>query len=188
MAWLSTWRSGGLPHRWLALVLTLSLGATLVLPAFQARAEGAPSVGLGPSAQLTSPEPGTGTGALTDGRPTAVRDGVGANWTAPARQGAWVQFAWSQPKSITAVQIYGAAGVGARIRSGLLTFGDGTSLEVGEILGDPAFPTTLAFPARTVSSVRFTVTGIAGSGSIGLAEMRVYPVGATPLRYGSPSA
>jgi hypothetical protein len=70
----------------------------------------------------------------------------------------------------------------------LLTFGDGTSLEVGEILGDSAFPTTLAFPARTVSSVRFTVTRIAGSGTIGLAEMRVYPVGATPLRYGSPSA
>ena len=99
-----------------------------------------------------------------------------------------LNFGGQKPRRITSVQIYGTAGDGSRIKGGLLTFGDGASLEVGEILGDPAFPTTLAFPAKTVSSVRFTVTKVTGSGTMGLAEMRVYQAGATPLRYGSPSA
>ena len=69
----------------------------------------------------------------------------------------------------------------------MLTFGDGDSLEVGEILGDPAFPTTLAFPARTVSSVRFTVTRIAGSGTIGSGRDAGIPSWCDAVRFGSPS-
>jgi hypothetical protein len=180
--------AGGTLHSYLFLILALALGVSAIVQQPHARADTTPSVGLGPGAVATSSEPNTRPGLLKDGRPTATRENVGGSWTGPARSGIWVEFSWSEGKRITSVQIYGAAGVGARIKSGLLTFGDGTSLEVGEILGDPAFPTTLAFSAKTVSSVRFTVTRIAGSGTIGLAEMRVYPVGSTPLRYGSPSA
>ncbi len=186
-AFLVTRRSAGLPVPWLALGLALSVWGTLMSPQPDANATGPPSVGLGPSARLSSSVPGTATVALTDGRPTAVHDGVGASWSAASGAGTWVQFTWSRPKPVNAVQIYGAKTPGARITSGLLTLGNGASLEVGEILGDTAFPTTLAFPATTVSSVRFTVTAVAGTGRIRLAEMRVYPTGTRPLRYGLPS-
>ena len=168
------------------LIVTLGVSALTQQP--RAEAETRPSVGLGPGAVATSSEPGTRAGLLTDGQPTGSREGVGNSWTAPARSGAWVQFRWSAVKRITSVQIYGTTNPGARIRSGLLTFDNGADLEVGAIAGDPAFPTTVSFPEKAVSSVRFTVTKVAGSGLMGLAEMRVYQAGATPLRYGSPSA
>lgn len=169
-------------------MLTLALVASAMTQQPRARAETMPSVGLGPGAVATSSEPGTRPDLLKDGRPTTTREGVGGSWTGPARSGIWVEFRWSEAKRITSVQIYGTTGAGARIKGGLLTFGDGASLEVGAIPGDPAFPTTIAFPAKTVSSVRFTVTTVTGSGTMGLAEMRVYQAAASPLRYGSPSA
>ena len=179
--------AGGSPRSCLLLILVLAVGASAIAQQPHARAETMPSVGLGPGAVATSSESDTRPDLLKDGRPTATREGVGGSWTGPARSGIWVEFRWSEAKRITSVQIYGTAAVGARIKGGLLTFGDGASLEVGEVLGDPAFPTTIAFPARTVSSVRFTVTRVTGSGTMGLAEIRVYQAGATPLRYGSPS-
>jgi hypothetical protein len=184
---LVTRRSAGLPPRWLAIGLALSVGVTLMSAQQDANATGPPSVGLGPSAHVTSSVRGTATGALTDGRPTTGHDGVGHSWHAASGAGTWVQFAWTRPKPVNAVQIYGATG-GAHIKSGLLTFGNGATLEVGEILGTAAFPTTVAFPTTTVTSVRFTVTQLAGAGSIRIAEMRVYPATAKPLRYGSPSS
>ena len=168
-------------------MLALAVGAGTI--AQQPHASAAtPSVGLGPQAVVISSEAGSRPDLLKDGRPTATRENVGGSWTSPARSDTWVEFRWSEVKRITSVQIYGTAGVGSRVKGGLLTFGDSDSLEVGEILGNPAFPTTIAFPAKTVSSVRFTVTAVTGSGTMGLAEMRVYQAGAMPLRYGSPSA
>jgi hypothetical protein len=172
------WRS-----RWVPLVLALALGSALVVPGPAARADPNPSVGIGPAAVATSSEAGSNLAALSDGVPTSTRDGLGSSWSAPAHLGAWVQYQWGAPRSVIAVQIYGPAGSGARIKAGLLTFSSGGSLEVGEILADPRFPTTLAFPARSVTWVRFTVTKLSGSGNANLAELRVYPAGVRPLRY-----
>ena len=178
-------RSGRGKSRWFTVVVVLALGSVLLAPGLPARAAPNPSVGIGPVAVATSSEAGSRPAALSDGVATSTRDGLGATWTAPARLGAWVQFRWRSVRSVTAVQVYGAAGSGARIKAGLLTFSNGTSLEVGEILADPRFPTTLAFPARSVTWVRFTVTKLSGGGNANLAELRVYPAAVTPLRYPS---
>ena len=185
MIFLRGFRWGRWRIRWGPSLLALLLGSVLLAPGLPARAAPNPSVGLGPSAVATSSEVGSSLAALSDGVATSTRDGLGATWTAPARVGAWVQFKWGSAKSVTAVQVYGPARAGARIKAGLLTFSNGTSLEVGEILADPRFPTTLAFPARSVTWVRFTVTKLSGSGNANLAELRVYPAGVTPLRYPS---
>jgi hypothetical protein len=168
-------------------MLVLAVAASAIAQQPHARADTTPSVGLGSEAVATSSEPDTSPDLLKDGRPTATHEDVGGSWTSPARTGIWVEFRWEEAKRITSVQIYGTAGVDSHINGGWLTFGNGDSLEVGEILGDPAFPTTIAFPAKTVSSVRFTATKLTGSGTMGLAEMRVYQAGTTPLRYGKPS-
>ncbi len=144
----------GRPIFYLLLMLAVALGAPAIDPATPCpggdHALGRPGAG----AIATSSEPDTRPDLLTDGRPTATREDIEeGSWTGPARSGIWVEFRWSEPESITSVQIYGSAGGGAQVKSGLLTFSDGDSFEVGEILGDPAFPTTIAFPAKTVSSV-----------------------------------
>ena len=160
----------------------LSLAAALVVagPPPVARSV-APAVGLGPSAKVTTST--TGGDLLRDGRPSSSRDEVGRAWSGRAKAGEWVQFRWTTTQRITAVQLYGST-TGARVMSGLLTFDNGTTLEVGELLNDPRFPTVLAFRTRSVKWVRFTVTRVVGTGTIGIAEFRVYPVGGTPLRYG----
>lgn len=164
-------------------VLALSVGLAVTGPHPSASGLTA-GVGLGPSAKITT-SPGSSPALLRDGRPTPSRENVGQAWRAPARAGEWVQFGWTSVKKVTAVQIYGSA-VGARVLAGVLTFDNGTSLEVGELLRSSAFPTVVAFRTRSVRWVRFTVTRVEGTGTLGLAEMRVYPAGETPLRFGSP--
>ncbi|HLL63039.1 MAG TPA: glycoside hydrolase family 16 protein [Propionibacteriaceae bacterium] len=161
---------------------TLALAVALAVsgPSPEARSA-APAVGLGPTAKITTST--TGGDLLRDGRPSSTKDNVGRAWSGRAKAGEWVQFRWTSTRRITAVQLYGST-TGARVMSGLLTFDNGTALEVGELLNDPRFPTVVAFRTRSVRWVRFTVTRVVGTGSIGISELRVYPVGGTPLRYG----
>ena len=160
-------------------LLSLALAAA-VIPGSVAEA-GPPAAGLGPSAGVgtSSPSP---AGWLTDGRPTAGRDGIGRALTLPARPGEWVQLRWPSARRMTAVQIYGTS-TGARIAAGMLSFEKGPEIPVGEIPQNSAYPTLLAFPPRSVRWVRFTVTKVVGTGRFGIAEVRVYPKGVTPLRY-----
>ena len=141
-------------------VLAFSVGLAVTGPHPSASGLTA-GVGLGPSAKITT-SPGSNPALLKDGRPTPSRENVGQAWRAPARAGGWVQFGWTSVKKVTAVQIYGSA-VGARVLSGVLTFDNGTSLEVGELLRSSAFPTVVAFRARSVKWVRFTVTRVEGT-------------------------
>lgn len=168
--------------------LVLLIAHAVVTPAPMAEA-GGPATGLGPSARVSTSPTSSPADRLTDGRPSAGRDGVGRALTLRARPGEWVQFRWPSARRVTAVQIYGIS-TGARIAAGVLTFDQGTSLPVGEVANNSAYPTVLAFPARSVTWVRFTVTKVVGTGRFGLAELRVYPPGTTPLRYhaaGDPS-
>lgn len=161
--------------------VVLALATILMAgPAPKARSLG-PAVGLGPSAKVTTST--TGGHQLRDGLPSLTKDNVGRAWSGRAQAGEWIQFGWTSKQRIASVQLYGAT-TGARVMSGLLTFDSGTTLEVGEILKDPRFPTVLAFRPRSVKWVRFTVTHVVGAGTIDLGEFRVYPVGGTPLRYG----
>lgn len=138
--------------------------------------------GLGPSATVTTSASGTSPNRLTDGVPTPSEEGVGASWTAPARAGQWVQLNWSSPQRVTSVQVYGAVAPAA-VRAASITLSDGSAYEVGDLISDSSAPTTIAFPARPVTWVRYTVTGVKGSGDLGIAEMRAYGERQTPVRY-----
>lgn len=174
-------RDGAVRRPLLGAVLTLSTTLAMVAPALETQAAG-PSTGLGSRATITKSPMSSDAAALRDGRPTLRRDDVRASWRAPARPGEWVQFRWASVQRITSVQIYGATR-GPQIKAGTLTFDNGTSLPVGEILRDPAFPTVIAFRTRSARWVRFTVTKVAGQGTVGISELRVYPKGSTALRY-----
>lgn len=165
-----------------AAALVLAAALTVAGPHPGAEALGR-STGIGWLAQISVSTPSGDPATLRDGRPGMNQEELGGALSLPARPGEWVQFDWVFAQRVTSVQVYGAS-TGARITAGVLTFSNGTSLDVGEVLRDSAFPTVLAFPAQSVNWVRFTTTSVVGTGSINLAEFRVYPSGDTPLRFG----
>jgi hypothetical protein len=170
----------------LGALFAMAMCLTMAGPHLQARPL-SPAVGIGGSAKISVSTARSSPELLRDGHPAPGRDDVGRAWTGPARAGEWVQFRWSSAQRITSVQIYGSSS-GARITAGVLTFDNNTSLQVGEIIKNPVFPTIVAFRPMSVTWVRFTVTQVVGPGALSLAELRVYPVGGSPLRYGLPDA
>ena len=61
-----------------------------------------------------------------------------------------------------------------RVTGGVLTFADGSTVSV-PALNDDGSPTVVVFPARSTSSLVFTVTSVSASTrNIGLAEIEVY--------------
>jgi len=137
-------------------------------------AAGATAAGIG---ELSAFAPdGTGTfvePATTLADTTATSGGEGT--------GSWSELTWPQAGEIASVQLTGVAAT-ANVTSGALVFGDGSTLPVGAINPDPAYPTTLAFMPRVATSVRFVVSTADGSGPVGVVRVGVFPTGVTPPR------
>ena len=58
-----------------------------------------------------------------------------------------------------------------------ITFSDGSSVSVG-VLPNDGSPLTLSFAAKTVTSLRFTITAVSSTTqNIGLAEIQAYTSG-----------
>ncbi|WFG44920.1 family 16 glycosylhydrolase [Pseudonocardia alni] len=127
----------------------------------------------------------TTAGAGSDD-PASVHDGTGEGWTpGPGPDGGWLQLTWSQPRELASVQLAGVLGA-PPVRSGRLTFSDGSSVPVGEVPADPALPTVVAFLPRSVTSVRITVDPVAGD-TPRLGRVRAFEIGATPPRPAPPA-
>ncbi|MEY2848448.1 MAG: hypothetical protein RI885_1113 [Actinomycetota bacterium] len=141
-------------------------------------ADAASSVGsAGVSGEGTS-----GTGSSGAGASSAGASGVGASWSpsGPA-VGSWTQLGWSQAPTLTSIQIFADKAPGAKIARGTLRFSDGSTIPVGAVAEDPRFPTIVAFPPKTVSSVRFTIEKTSGAGAVAIAEIVAATKGSTPV-------
>ena len=83
----------------------------------------------------------------------------------------WLNLAWASPVTISQVVLYDRPNTGDRVTGGMLTFSDGSSVTV-PALDDTGGPTPVNFPAKTVTSMRFTVTSVSSTtGNVGLAEI-----------------
>lgn len=98
--------------------------------------------------------------------------------------GAWLQFTWPTATAVSSVVLHDRPLATQNITGGTLTFSDGTSVPVGALPNSGA-GLTVAFPTRTVSWVRFTVTSATGSAA-GLAEFEVYGLPSTKLPWQPP--
>ncbi|WP_258141793.1 MULTISPECIES: chitobiase/beta-hexosaminidase C-terminal domain-containing protein [unclassified Arthrobacter] len=115
--------------------------------------------------------------------PEKARDGY--FWGAPmdaAREwvsagekaGSWIQYNYSPTKTISSVTLSDRPLLTDQVTGGNLLFSDGSTVTV------PALPNngsglTINFPAKTVSSVRFTITSVsAGTTNAGLSEFETY--------------
>lgn len=86
--------------------------------------------------------------------------------------GAWIQLAWATPRTVSSSILHDRINLTDQILSGTLRFSDGSAFSVGTLPND-GNGLTVDFPARTVTWIRFEITGARG-GSTGLAEWEVY--------------
>ncbi len=98
-----------------------------------------------------------------------------AEWVAPnGRSGTWIQLTWSSAQKLGRIELHDRPNTTDRITSGTLTFSNGTSVRVGSLPNDGS-TLNVDFTARSVTWVRFTVTGVSsGTQNAGLAEVRAW--------------
>ncbi|WP_208712298.1 chitobiase/beta-hexosaminidase C-terminal domain-containing protein [Sinomonas sp. R1AF57] len=115
--------------------------------------------------------------------PDRARDGYawgapqapGKEWVSNGEKtGAWIQYTFGSPTAVSMVNLFDRPLADQQVTSGVLDFSDGTSVPVGALYNNGA-GTTVTFPGRTVTSVKFTVTGVSPSTTAaGLAEFEVF--------------
>jgi len=91
--------------------------------------------------------------------------------------GAWIQLSFPQAYTINKVVLYDRPTTGVHITAGQLSFSNNSTFNTGS-LNNNGTAKTVTFSSRTVTWVRFTVTG-ASSSDVGLAEMEVWTTGAS---------
>ncbi|MBM7075292.1 hypothetical protein JQX11_02830 [Micromonospora sp. MMS20-R1-14] len=89
--------------------------------------------------------------------------------------GTQLTLSWPGPRTVRRVVLYDRPNPNDQITGGTLLFSDGTSTAVGA-LDNGGGPTEVILPAaKTVTSVKLTVTGVGGSTvNVGLAEIEVF--------------
>jgi hypothetical protein len=93
------------------------------------------------------------------------------------KAGAWLNLAWSSPQSLTSITLNDRPNLNDQVTAGTITFSDGSTLTVGALPNDGS-PLTVTFPAKTVTSLKFTVTAVSSTTqNVGLAEIQAFTSG-----------
>ncbi len=96
-------------------------------------------------------------------------------WSAGSKVGAWLQLDWDAPQTISRIVLYDRPNADDQVTSGTLSFSDGTTVPVAALPDDAKTGLTLTFPAKTITWVKFTVTGVKPSTvNAGLSEIGVF--------------
>ena len=121
----------------------------------------------------------------SDGAQTPDRaiDGVAGGYPAAplnewsslkGKVGSWLQLTWGSPQTVSKVVLYDRPNLVDQVTAGVLQFDDGSQVAVGALPNDGS-PLTVTFAPRTVSGLRFTVTGVLkGTLNVGLAEIEAW--------------
>jgi hypothetical protein len=110
-----------------------------------------------------------------------VNDGdLKTDWASNAeKQGAWVQLTWPNAITIDSAALWDRSNPDDQVLSGVLTFSDGSSVQVGTLPNDASAPGTVAFSPKTITWIKFTVsTAKSTTANVGLAELEVFSTGA----------
>ncbi|WFR66466.1 discoidin domain-containing protein [Curtobacterium flaccumfaciens] len=131
-----------------------------------------------PTAAWDDPSTGQTVAKAVDGVASGYPDDPTAEWVAPwGTTGVWLQLDWATPARLGRVVLHDRPNTDDQVTSGTLTFSDGSQVAVGE-LPNGGDPLTVDFTPRTVTWVRFTVTGVSDSTvNVGLSEVRAWSVG-----------
>ncbi len=106
----------------------------------------------------------TGEG-VADGQPDSNE------WVAADSVGAWVTLTWDRPALVSEIVLYDRPDLSSNVRSGTLSFDDGSVIIVHALPAEGA-PEHIRFPPKTVRSVTFRIDHAQGP-SVGLDEIMV---------------
>ena len=113
-----------------------------------------------------------------DGYPTGFPGDSSREWaTVGGTAGSWLNLKWPSAFSVNQVILYDRRNVDDHVTSGTLSFSDGSTIAVGPLDNDGA-ATAVKFPARTITSMKFTVDSVsAATKNVGLTEIQVAGTG-----------
>jgi len=170
--------------------LTVSDGAATAVDSVSVTAQNsAPSANL---ARISGVTATASSQASSTQSPAKAIDGVASGYpgdsskewaTAGGKAGSWIRLAWTAPVTVDRVVLYDRPNADDRVNAGTLVFSDGSSVAVGA-LGNSGGATTVTFPSRTISNVRFNITAVSSTThNVGLAEFEVWgaPVPQPPV-------
>ena len=130
---------------------------------------------IAPNATVTASTQSTSSGqtaakavdGVADGYPTSPTN----EWaTVNGGAGSWLKLVWGSAQTIDEVVLYDRPNLSDQVTGGTLTFSDGSTVPVPSLNNDGT-ATTITFPAKTTTSLLFTVTSVSAStGSVGLAR------------------
>jgi alpha-glucosidase (family GH31 glycosyl hydrolase) len=130
---------------------------------------------IAPTAHVTvsSGEPVKG---LIDGRVGGYPGDRTAEWaTRGEHAGAWAKLAWATPQTVDRVVLFDRPNPDDHVTGGTIEFSDGSHVAFGPLDNDAGRGTDVRFPARAVTSLKITVTGVsAETVNIGLSEVAVF--------------
>ena len=139
-------------------------------------------------ATVTASTQNTSTGQTAVKAVDGVIDGYPGDYTKEwattgQKTGAWLNLSWSAPYSVNQVVLYDRPNLNDQITTATIAFSDGSSISVGP-LNNNGTATTYSFPARVITGLKMTVTGVSSStGSVGLSEIQVYGTPASGIQY-----
>lgn len=90
------------------------------------------------------------------------------------KAGSWIRLTWPAAVTANRVVLYDRPNTDDQVRSGTLTFSDGSSVAVGQ-LDNAGGATTITFPSRSFTWAQFTVNSVSSTTyETGLAEFEVF--------------
>ncbi|WP_113673272.1 DUF7402 domain-containing protein [Vallitalea guaymasensis] len=104
--------------------------------------------------------------------PANAIDETASEWASKGELNPWIQLDWSTSQTINKILLSDRVNTDDHTPGGTLTFSDGSSVQVTDMNNDGT-PLEVTFPDKTVTWVRFQVTGGTGYNN-GLAELEVY--------------
>jgi LmbE family N-acetylglucosaminyl deacetylase len=141
-----------------------------------------PSVNVAGQTIVLASSENTADGQLASKAVDGIADGYPGDYsrewaTQGEGAGAWIELHWLSPVSINRIVLFDRPNGNDQIIAGTLTFSDGSSIPVSA-LNNSGEATELTFTARTVASVRLTVTAVSDrTENIGLAEFQAFTAG-----------
>ncbi|MET0828157.1 MAG: PIG-L family deacetylase [Microbacterium sp.] len=129
-------------------------------------------------AVVTASSENTATDQTADRAVDGVVDGFPGDHTKEwasvgGRTGTTLTLTWATAQTVASVTLYDRPNAADHITGGRLAFSDGSVVAVPE-LNAAGGPTTVEFPPRETTSIRFTVTSVSDSTvNVGLAEIEV---------------
>ncbi|BDI28964.1 hypothetical protein CCAX7_10150 [Capsulimonas corticalis] len=137
------------------------------------------NVALKAHATASSSEDGHTPAGAIDGVADGYPSAPAAEWSSGEETvGATLTLTWDTPQTVGQIALYDRPNTTDQVTSGVITFSDGSTLDVGALPDDGIAPLTLNFPAKTITSLTFKVTGVkASTQHTGLAEIVVRRAG-----------